>query len=47
MSTRRLIALLAALAVDPAARPTAAEFAAGLEPLVAAMPHRLVLVRRR
>ena len=39
--------LLAALAVDPAARPTAAEFAAGLEPLVAAMPHRLVLGRRR
>ena len=39
--------LRAALAPDPAARPTAAEFAAGLEPLVAAMPHRLVLGRRR
>ena len=39
--------LLSALAVDPGARPTAAEFAAGLEPLVAAMPHRLVLGRRR
>jgi serine/threonine protein kinase len=36
----------AALARDPAARPTAAEFAAGLEPLVAALPHRLVLGRR-
>jgi eukaryotic-like serine/threonine-protein kinase len=38
--------LLAALSRDPAARPTAAELAAGLEPLVAAMPRRLVLGRR-
>jgi serine/threonine protein kinase len=37
----------AGLARDPAARPSAAEFAAGLEPLVAAMPRRLVLGRRR
>jgi serine/threonine protein kinase len=45
---RGLASLLrAGLARDPAARPTAAEFAAGLEPLVAAMPHRLVLGRRR
>jgi eukaryotic-like serine/threonine-protein kinase len=36
----------AALARDPAARPTAAELAAGLEPLVAALPRRLVLGRR-
>jgi serine/threonine protein kinase len=44
---RELAALLrAALARDPAARPTAAEFAAGLEPLVAALPRRLVLGRR-
>jgi serine/threonine protein kinase len=35
----------AALARDPAARPTAAEFASGLEPLVAALPQRLVLGR--
>jgi serine/threonine protein kinase len=39
--------LRAGLARDPAARPTAAELAAGLEPLVAAMPRRLVLGRRR
>ena len=38
--------LLAGLARDPAARPTAAEFAAGLEPLVAGLPERLVLGRR-
>jgi serine/threonine protein kinase len=38
--------LFAALARDPAARPTAAEFAGGLEPLVAALPQRLVLGRR-
>jgi serine/threonine protein kinase len=36
----------AALARDPASRPTAAEVAAGLEPLVAALPQRLVLGRR-
>jgi serine/threonine protein kinase len=35
----------AALARDPAARPTAAEFAGGLEPLVAGLPQRLVLGR--
>jgi serine/threonine protein kinase len=45
---RELAALLfAALALDPASRPTAAELASGLEPLVAAMPRRLVLGRRR
>jgi serine/threonine-protein kinase len=38
--------LSAALARDPAARPTAAELAAGLEPLVAGLPQRLVLGRR-
>jgi serine/threonine protein kinase len=38
--------LRAALARDPAARPTAAEVAAGLEPLVAALPKGLVLGRR-
>jgi eukaryotic-like serine/threonine-protein kinase len=44
---RALAALLrAGLARDPAARPSAAELAAGLEPLVAAMPRRLVLGRR-
>jgi eukaryotic-like serine/threonine-protein kinase len=44
---RELVALLdAALSRDPAARPSAAEFAAGLEPLVAAMPRRFVLGRR-
>jgi eukaryotic-like serine/threonine-protein kinase len=43
---RELSALLrAALARDPAGRPTAAEFAAGLEPLVAGLPQRLVLGR--
>lgn len=36
----------AALAFDPAARPTAAELAMGLEPLVAALPRRMVLGRR-
>jgi len=36
----------AALRRDPAERPTAAELAAGLEPLVAAMPRRLTLGRR-
>ena len=36
----------AALDRSPDARPTAAEFAAGLEPLVAAMPKRFVLGRR-
>jgi serine/threonine protein kinase len=39
--------LLAALAREPSARPTAAALAAGLEPLVAALPRRLVLGRRR
>jgi serine/threonine protein kinase len=34
------------LARDPGDRPTAAELAAGLEPLVAALPRRLVLGRR-
>jgi eukaryotic-like serine/threonine-protein kinase len=38
--------LRAALARDALARPTAAEFAAGLEPLVAALPRRMVLGRR-
>jgi serine/threonine protein kinase len=38
--------LEAALAFDPAARPTAAELAMGLEPLVAALPRRMVLGRR-
>jgi serine/threonine protein kinase len=42
-----LTALLrAALARDPAARPTAAELAHGLEPLVAALPQRMTLGRR-
>ena len=42
-----LVELLAAmLEVDPAARPTAAEVATGLEPLVAALPRRLALGRR-
>jgi eukaryotic-like serine/threonine-protein kinase len=36
----------AALAFDPAARPTAAELAMGLEPLVAALPRKMVLGRR-
>jgi eukaryotic-like serine/threonine-protein kinase len=36
----------AALAFDPAARPTAAELALGLEPLVAALPRKMVLGRR-
>lgn len=35
----------AGLERDPAARPTAAEFAAGLEPLVATLPRRLTLGR--
>jgi eukaryotic-like serine/threonine-protein kinase len=38
--------LRAGLARRAAARPTAAEFAAGLEPLVAGLPRRLVLGRR-
>jgi serine/threonine protein kinase len=37
--------LSAALARDPAARPSAAEFAGALEPLVAGLPQRLVLGR--
>ena len=45
---RPLAALLAAaLSREPGARPTAAELATGLEPLVAALPRRLVLGRRR
>ena len=36
----------AALAFDPAARPTAADLALGLEPLVAALPRKMVLGRR-
>ena len=44
---RELAALLSAgLARNLADRPTAAEFAAGLEPLVAGLPRRLVLGRR-
>ncbi len=44
---RELASLLrAALARDPAARPTAGELAHGLEPLVASLPRRLVLGRR-
>jgi serine/threonine protein kinase len=39
--------LSAALSRDPAARPTAAELAHGFEPLVAALPRRLVLGRMR
>jgi eukaryotic-like serine/threonine-protein kinase len=43
----QLAAVLAAgLADDPADRPTAAQLAAGLEPLVAALPRRLTLGRR-
>ena len=38
--------LRAALARDPADRPSAAELAAGLEPLVADLPRRMVLGRR-
>jgi eukaryotic-like serine/threonine-protein kinase len=38
--------LATALARDPGARPTAAEFAEALQPLVAALPSRLVLGRR-
>jgi serine/threonine protein kinase len=37
--------LAEALARDPAARPTAAELAHGLEPLVAALPQRMMLGR--
>jgi serine/threonine protein kinase len=45
---RALAGLLrAALARRAAERPSAAQFAAGLEPLVAGMPRRLVLGRRR
>jgi eukaryotic-like serine/threonine-protein kinase len=36
----------AALAFDPADRPTAAELAVGLEPLVADLPRRMILGRR-
>jgi eukaryotic-like serine/threonine-protein kinase len=44
---RELASLLgAALARDPLERPTAAELAAGLEPLVAGLPRRMVLGRR-
>ena len=39
-------ALLAGLDPDPGARPTAAELAGRLEPLVAALPHRMTLGRR-
>lgn len=39
-------ALLAGLDPDPAARPTAAELAGRLEPLVAALPRRMTLGRR-
>jgi serine/threonine protein kinase len=38
-------ALRAGLARDPRERPTAAEFAGALEPLVARLPHRMVLGR--
>jgi eukaryotic-like serine/threonine-protein kinase len=38
--------LEAALAFDPAARPTAAQLAVGFEPLVAALPRKMVLGRR-
>jgi serine/threonine protein kinase len=38
--------IMATLAKDPAQRPTAAELAGGLEPLVAALPRRLTLGRR-
>jgi eukaryotic-like serine/threonine-protein kinase len=42
-----LVELLeAALAFDPAQRPTAAELAMGLEPLVAALPRKMILGRR-
>lgn len=45
---RELASLLCAgLAREPGERPTATEFAAGLEPLVSALPHRLVLGRTR
>ena len=44
---RELASLLgAALARSASDRPSAAEFAAGLEPLVAALPRRFVLGRR-
>jgi serine/threonine protein kinase len=39
-------AVLATLARDPAQRPTAAELAESLQPLVAALPRKLVLGRR-
>jgi eukaryotic-like serine/threonine-protein kinase len=42
-----LVELLeAGLAFDPAQRPTAAELATGLEPLVAALPRKMILGRR-
>ena len=44
---RELAAIVTAgLADDPAARPTAREFAVALEPLVAALPQRMTLGRR-
>jgi serine/threonine protein kinase len=39
-------AILASLRPDPAERPAAAELALALEPLVAALPHRIMLSRR-
>jgi serine/threonine protein kinase len=39
-------AIMPCLSADPAERPTAAEFAQSLEPLVAALPKKLVLGRR-
>jgi len=39
-------AVLACLEKDPAARPTAAELATMLQPLVAELPSRLVFGRR-
>ena len=43
----RIAELLAAmLAFDPADRPTAAEVAGALEPVVADLPRRLTLTRR-
>jgi serine/threonine protein kinase len=37
--------IIAALQRDPAARPSAAELAMGLQPLVAALPHRFVMTK--
>jgi hypothetical protein len=39
-------AVLATLVKDPAQRPTAGELAESLQPLVAALPRKLVLGRR-